>query len=84
MNWKEYNLIDGEPRIVWRIERYSDPIDGGEFEDYHFKIYKRPFWFGFMRPKRWEFACQTNDFKRGLSFCKYLLGDKTQSFINTK
>lgn len=77
---EKYNTIGEYPRIRWKTVKYEDPIDGGEYTDYYFVIFRRPFFFGLMGKRKWEFAVQTNCFESGISFCKYLLGDKSQSF----
>ena len=68
----EYTNTD-YPNIRFKIVEDKDPIFGGVYEDYHFEIFKRPYLFGLIGYKKWEWAVTTNGFTEGLSFCKYLL-----------
>lgn len=61
------------PNIRVKKVSYRDWEIGDFVQDYLFEIYTKPFWFGFLRKKRWEMSVQTNDFQRGLDFSCYIL-----------
>ena len=68
-----FAFSENHPNIrVKKVSYYNSDIDK-YVKDYSFEIFKKPFWFGWFRRKRWEWAMQTNDFVRGLSFSNYLL-----------
>ncbi|MXN90169.1 hypothetical protein GR160_02935 [Flavobacterium sp. Sd200] len=58
-----------EDSIMYSIVQINDP-EIGWVEEYRFEIYQRPYFFGLLGKKRWEFVIQTNDFNLGYSFCK--------------
>lgn len=64
-----------------RYGRYLD--DDGE-NMIHFEVFKKPFWFGFMRQKRWEYVISTNDFMSGVSFSEFFLEDSKKSFFSKR
>lgn len=62
--------------IRYKIIIEHDPIFGGEYWDYRFEIFKRPYFFGLVGKKKWEMSVQTNGWQEGISFSNYLLGIK--------
>ncbi|MNQ27560.1 hypothetical protein D3C85_408200 [compost metagenome] len=71
-----YFTTDKNPLVRFKIVKDVDPIFGGEYWDFRFEIFKRPYFFGLLGCKKWEMSVQTNGFIEGLSFSNYLLGNK--------
>lgn len=69
----EYYYSEKRPNIRFYFIEDEDPIFGGKTIDYRFEILKRPYLFGMLGKKKWEFICQTNGWKEGISFCSFLL-----------
>lgn len=68
-----YYYSEKRPNIRFYFTEDEDPIFGGVTADFVFEIFKRPYFFGMIGKKKWEFICQTNGWKEGISFCSYLL-----------
>ena len=58
--------------LRYRLKEGFD-CEGNPVTDYEFEIFKKPWFLGFLRSKRWEWAVTTNGYSEGISFCKYLL-----------
>lgn len=69
-----YFITEKQPLIRFKIVKDIDPIFGGEYWDYRFEIFQRPYFWNLLGSKRWEMSVQTNGFTEGLSFSHYLLG----------
>lgn len=69
-----YFYTSKNPLLRYKIVKDYDPIFGGEYWDYRFEIFKRPYLWGMIGKKRWEMSVQTNGFLEGISFSCYLLG----------
>lgn len=69
-----YFTTEKQPLIRFKIVKDIDPIFGGEYWDYRFEIFKRPYFFGLIGSKKWEISVTTNGFADGVSFSHYLLG----------
>lgn len=74
MTYSEYKNINENIRC--RTCEYTCPEWGDDLMDYCFEVFKRPYFWGLIGKKRWEESMQTNSFEMGLSFSKYLLGEK--------
>jgi len=68
-----YFYTEKNNNIRYKFVQSEDLINGGLTIDYRFEIFKRPYLFGLLGFKRWEFIVQTNGFIEGISFCAYLL-----------
>ena len=64
---------NNHPRVRFKFIREDDPIFGGTTNDFFFEIFKRPYFFGLLGKKKWEFIVQTNGWMEGMSFCNYIL-----------
>lgn len=62
-----------QQQVRFRFVTDEDPIFGGVTTDFHFEIFKRPYFFGLIGKKKWDFIVQTNGWKEGMSFCSYIL-----------
>lgn len=69
-----YFTTKKQPLIRFKIVKDIDPIFGGEYWDYRFEIFQRPYFWNLLGSKRWEMSVQTNGFTEGLYFSHYLLG----------
>ena len=69
-----YFTTEKQPLIRFKIVKDVDPIFGGEYWDYRFEIFQRPYFWNLLGSKRWDMSVQTNGFTEGLSFSHYLLG----------
>ncbi len=65
------------PKVRYRTLTYNCPIDlYGRVTDYEFQVFKKPFWFGIVRPPHWEGVVIVNDYGIGLAFCKSIVDKK--------
>ena len=69
---KEGNWIEPRDNVRYKLVEYFD-FGGNKVQEYHFEIFKRPYFFGLIGKKRWEWVVTTNEYKEGLSFVKYIL-----------
>lgn len=69
-----YFTTEKQPLIRFKIVKDIDPIFGGEYWDYRFEIFQRPYFWNLLGSKKWDMSAQTNGFIEGLSFSHYLLG----------
>ena len=69
-----YFTTEKQPLIRFKIVKDIDPIFGGEYWDYRFEIFQRPYFWNLLGSKKWDMSVQTNGFTEGLSFSHYLLG----------
>ncbi len=77
--WKYLNSI----MIRYREVTYDCPVDG-RTTDFQFQIFKKPFFFGFLRKSRWEDTIKTNSFDLGIDFSYNYLGDKHNQAFNVE
>lgn len=61
------------PEIRYKYVYQIEPITNVTFTEYRFEIFKRPYLFGLLGRKKWEYLVQTNSFRDGFSFCNYML-----------
>ncbi|MCT3917512.1 hypothetical protein HZQ04_15735 [Elizabethkingia anophelis] len=66
-----YYYSSTNPKIRFKIIEYHEFED--VYKDYRFEIFKRPFLWGLLGRKKWEWTVRTNGFFEGLSFSNYLL-----------
>lgn len=62
-----------QPLVRFKFVTDEDPIWGGITTYFFFEVLKRPYFFGLIGKKKWEFIVQTNGWKEGMSFCSYIL-----------
>ena len=62
-----------QPLVRFKFVTDEDPIWGGIETDFYFEVFKRPYLFGLVGRKRWEYIVRTNGWTEGMSFCSYIL-----------
>jgi len=63
-------------KIRYIVVECECPIFGGITDEYRFEVFKRPYFFGLLGRKKWDFAIMSENFNLGFSFCLHLLGDE--------
>lgn len=71
INESEKYFLTENPLIRYKIVEETE--DGKIYYDFRFEVFKRPYFFGLLGKKRWEWTIQSSDFATGKSFCEYLL-----------